>query len=146
MIKLKNILTEKKELSKSIVDDIAKMTDRNDHNGARMELAKAEHQQVLAKSISDNGGTVIEDETLDAVNKSFGNIQWCSTIIAKHVQGLKDKVQELPPEKLSDLKERLNAGEDIETILREELLPSTTFQNYHHQKRYHDLKMSHLYQ
>ena len=29
MIKLKNILTEKKELSKSIVDDIAKMTDRN---------------------------------------------------------------------------------------------------------------------
>ena len=41
MIKLQDILTEKKELSKSIVDDIAKMPDRNDHNGARMELAKA---------------------------------------------------------------------------------------------------------
>ena len=31
MIKLKNILTEKKDLAPSIIADLAKMTDRNNH-------------------------------------------------------------------------------------------------------------------
>ena len=79
MIKLKNILTEKKELSKSIVDDIAKMTDRNDHNGARMELAKAmnnlKYQNIYQgiKMIADREGSMPRGlmKYRDDVDKKF---------------------------------------------------------------------------
>lgn len=40
MIKLKNILQEKKEVNQVNIDKLAKMTDRNYHTEARMELAK----------------------------------------------------------------------------------------------------------
>ena len=40
MIKLKNILLEKKELDSRFIKDIAKMTDRNNHTLARFQLAK----------------------------------------------------------------------------------------------------------
>ena len=47
MIKLKHILTEKKELNQSIIDKIAKLTDRNNHTIARMELAdRIPHKQL----------------------------------------------------------------------------------------------------
>ena len=39
MIKLKNILTEKVDLAPNIIADLAKMTDRNNHNEARRDLA-----------------------------------------------------------------------------------------------------------
>jgi hypothetical protein len=39
MIKLKNILTEKVDLAPNIISDLAKMTDRNNHNEARRDLA-----------------------------------------------------------------------------------------------------------
>ena len=39
MIKLKDILTEKKDLAPSIIADLAKMTDRNNHTEARRDLA-----------------------------------------------------------------------------------------------------------
>ena len=40
MIKLKNILLEKKDLDSRFIKDIAKMTDRNNHTLARFQLAK----------------------------------------------------------------------------------------------------------
>ena len=40
MIKLKNILSEKKELNKVHIDKIAALTDRNNHTKARMFLAQ----------------------------------------------------------------------------------------------------------
>ena len=39
MIKLKHILTEKKDLAPNIISDLAKLTDRNNHNEARRDLA-----------------------------------------------------------------------------------------------------------
>ena len=39
MIKLKNILLEKKELDSKHIEKISKMTDRNDHLGARTYLS-----------------------------------------------------------------------------------------------------------
>ena len=39
MIKLKHILTEKKDLAPNIIADLAKMTDRNNHTEARRDLA-----------------------------------------------------------------------------------------------------------
>ena len=39
MIKLKDILTEKKELSSANIKDIAKMTDKNNHTWARYILS-----------------------------------------------------------------------------------------------------------
>ena len=39
MIKLKNILLEKKDLDSKIIQKIDKMTDRNDHLGARTHLS-----------------------------------------------------------------------------------------------------------
>ena len=39
MIKLKDILTEKKNLAPSIIADLAKMTDRNNHTEARRLLS-----------------------------------------------------------------------------------------------------------
>ena len=39
MIKLKNILLEKKDLDSKIIQKISKMTDRNDHLGARTFLS-----------------------------------------------------------------------------------------------------------
>ena len=79
MIKLQDIPTEKKELSKSIVDDIAKMTDRNDHNGARMELAKAmnnlKYQNIYQgiKMIADREGRMPRGlmKYRDDVDKKF---------------------------------------------------------------------------
>ena len=40
MIKLKNILTEKKDLHQAHIDKIAALTDRNNHTKARMFLAQ----------------------------------------------------------------------------------------------------------
>ena len=39
MIKMKNILLEKKELESTHIEKISKMTDRNDHLGARTYLS-----------------------------------------------------------------------------------------------------------
>ena len=50
MMKLKNLLTEKKELGGAMIDKISDLTDRNAHNMARETLAKAMGSRVLVKN------------------------------------------------------------------------------------------------
>ena len=50
MIKLKNILTEKKELGGAIIDKIQDLTDKNAHNMARLTLAKEMRNRILMKN------------------------------------------------------------------------------------------------
>ena len=50
MIKLKQILTEKKELGGAIINTIDRLTDRNNHNEARLELAKQMKLKNLVKA------------------------------------------------------------------------------------------------
>ena len=49
MIKLKNILTEAKELPQKEIDFIARMTDQNNHNTARLQLAQLMRNRKLEK-------------------------------------------------------------------------------------------------
>ena len=49
MIKLKNILTEAKELPQKEIDFIAKLTDQNNHNSARLQLAQLMRNRNLEK-------------------------------------------------------------------------------------------------
>ena len=49
MIKLKQILTEKKELGGALINKIERLTDRNDHNMSRRVLALAMGNKKLAK-------------------------------------------------------------------------------------------------
>ena len=49
MIKLKNILTEAKELPQKEIDFIAKLTDRNNHNSARLQLSQLMRNRRLEK-------------------------------------------------------------------------------------------------
>ena len=50
MMKLKNLLLEKKELDYSIISKIQSLTSRNAHNMARETLAKAMGNRVLIKN------------------------------------------------------------------------------------------------
>ena len=50
MIKLKHILTEKRELGGAIIDKLHNLTDRNAHNMARLTLAKAMGNKILMKN------------------------------------------------------------------------------------------------
>ena len=50
MMKLKNLLLEKKELDSSIVSKIQSLTSRNAHNMARETLAKAMGNRKLLKA------------------------------------------------------------------------------------------------
>ena len=50
MIKLKHILTEKKELGGALINKIDDLTDRNAHNMARLTLAKAMGNKILMKN------------------------------------------------------------------------------------------------
>ena len=47
MIKLKNIITEKKELDAKTIQAVAKMTNSNAHNYARLELSQALRNKKL---------------------------------------------------------------------------------------------------
>ncbi len=49
-MKLKSLLLEKQELSQSVVDKIARLTDINNHNEARIVLAKEMKLKNLVKS------------------------------------------------------------------------------------------------
>ena len=49
MIKLKDILLEKKELNPRFIKDVAKMTQRNNHTLARFQLAKYMGNNKLSK-------------------------------------------------------------------------------------------------
>ena len=49
MIKLKDILTEKKKLDQRFLNDIHKMTQRNNHTLARFQLAKYMGNNKLSK-------------------------------------------------------------------------------------------------
>ena len=49
MIKLKEILTEKKELNKVHIDKLEALTDRNNHTKARMFLAQMMRNKKLVK-------------------------------------------------------------------------------------------------
>ena len=49
-MKLKSLLTEKKELGGVMIDKISNLTDRNAHNMARETLAKAMGSRVLVKN------------------------------------------------------------------------------------------------
>ena len=50
MVKLKDLITEAKELDQKIIAKIAKLTDQNHHTEARMELAKALKLKDLVKA------------------------------------------------------------------------------------------------
>ena len=50
MIKMKDLLTEKKELGGAYIDQLYNLTDRNAHNMARETLAKAMGSRVLVKN------------------------------------------------------------------------------------------------
>ena len=50
MIKLKDILTEKKELGGALINKIERLTDKNNHNEARLELAKQMKLKNLVKA------------------------------------------------------------------------------------------------
>ena len=50
VIKLKRLLTEKKELGGAIINKIERLTDRNNHNEARRILAVAMGNKKLAKA------------------------------------------------------------------------------------------------
>ena len=49
-MKLKSLLTEKKELGGVMINKISNLTDRNAHNMARETLAKAMGSRVLVKN------------------------------------------------------------------------------------------------
>ena len=49
MIKLKNILLEKKDLNPRFIKDVAKMTQKNQHTLARFQLAKYMGNKKLSK-------------------------------------------------------------------------------------------------
>ena len=50
MIKLKELITEKKELGGAVINVIDRLTDRNNHNEARLELAKQMKLKNLVKA------------------------------------------------------------------------------------------------
>jgi adenylosuccinate synthase len=50
MIKLKDILIEKKELGGALINKIERLTDINNHNEARLELAKQMKLNNLVKA------------------------------------------------------------------------------------------------
>ena len=50
MIKMKQLLTEKKELDSRTIQAVAKMTDSNAHTHARLELAQALRNKKLEKA------------------------------------------------------------------------------------------------
>jgi len=60
---VKNIITEKKELSANFVKQIAQMTDRNNHTLARFQLSKYLGNDSLALYYS----------SAENINKVFGN-------------------------------------------------------------------------
>ena len=49
MIKLQDILTEAKELPQKEIDFIAKLTDQNNHNSARLQLSQLMRNRRLEK-------------------------------------------------------------------------------------------------
>ena len=63
MIKLKNILLEKKDLNPRFIKDVAKMTDRNNHTLARFQLAKYLGNDKLSLYYS----------SVENINKVFGH-------------------------------------------------------------------------
>ena len=79
MIKLKNILTEKKNLAPNIIADLAKMTDRNNHTEARRDLAshmknlKFQHIYQSINMIQDKEGNLPINlrKYRDEVDKKF---------------------------------------------------------------------------
>ena len=50
MIKMKHLLTEKKELDSKTIQAVAKMTDSNAHTHARIELSQAVRNKRLEKA------------------------------------------------------------------------------------------------
>ncbi len=50
MIKLKKLMTEGRELPQKDIDYIAKMTDQNNHNQARLHLAQVMRNRHLEKA------------------------------------------------------------------------------------------------
>ncbi len=91
MIKLKDILTEKKDLNPRFIKDIAKMTQRNNHTLARFQLAKYMGNKKLSKfyaameQLNDVFGgygpelsklnTKMEQELYKSIRKSFLNAE-----------------------------------------------------------------------
>ena len=68
MIKLKDILTEKKELGGAIINTIDNLTDRNNHTRARAELARHIGDKRLIKAYE--GLMYVEDLLRDANDTS----------------------------------------------------------------------------
>ena len=69
MIKLKHILTEKKELGGAYIDQIYDLTDRNNHTRARAELARHVGDKRLIKAYE---GLMYVEELLRDSNDTSG--------------------------------------------------------------------------
>jgi hypothetical protein len=66
MIKLKQILTEKKELGGALINKIERLTDINNHNEARLELAK---QMKLKNLIKAYEALMVLHDTFNQMNE-----------------------------------------------------------------------------
>ena len=64
MIKLSGLITEKKELGGAAINVIDRLTDRNNHNIARQQLAWRMKNKKLEKSY----------EAIEALNMALGNL------------------------------------------------------------------------
>ena len=64
MIKLKELLTEKKELGGAVINVIDRLTDRNNHTLARQQLAWKMKNKKLEKSY----------EAIEALNMALGHL------------------------------------------------------------------------
>ena len=66
MIKLKDILTEKNELGGALINKIERLTDINNHNEARLELAKQMNLKNLVKAYE---ALIVLHDTFNPMNE-----------------------------------------------------------------------------
>ena len=66
MIKLKDILIEKKELGGALINKIERLTDINNHNEARLELAK---QMKLTNLVKAYEALMVLHDTFNQMNE-----------------------------------------------------------------------------
>jgi hypothetical protein len=78
-LKLKSLLLEKQELPQNVVDKIAKLTDYNNHNEARLVLAKQMGLKNLVKGyeaimvLHDMFRRKLDGMLMDAAKRKYSN-------------------------------------------------------------------------
>ena len=89
----KEILNEGKDFPQNIIDKIAKMTDQNDHTGARL---------LLAKSIKNK-----------KMEKAYAGIEDIQTYLGHLPEGLYHTRQELDKEMFALVKKNYSNGNEV---------------------------------